>query len=201
MLQERAARGELSLNNTDTQPQSTSSQPTNANVGPTTPQTVPSTVSATTPVDAASQVSAPSRQANMLQISPHSAAVTPSPPGPTSSHMDSGPSTLLRQMMSTASARSQPASGDSSVTTSFARHQFNIRRVNNTVYRYSYNLNKQRLNGSLGALMDSGANGGLAGKDTRVLSVVPNAHVNITGVSGSPITKLNSKHIPRRYCR
>ena len=108
LLQERATRGELSLNNTDTQPQSTSVQPTNANVGPTTPQPVPSTVSATTPVDAASQVSAPSRQANMLQISPHSAAVTPSPPGPTSSHMDSGPSTLLRQMMSTASARSQP---------------------------------------------------------------------------------------------
>ena len=191
LLQARAARGELSLNTTDTQSPSTSGQSTNAHGAPTTPHTVPSTVSATTPVDAASQLSAPSRQANMLQVTPHSAAVTPSPPSPTSSHMDSGPSTLLRQMMSTASARSQPPSGDSRGTTSFAGHQSNIRRVNTTVYRYSYDLNEQRLTGSLGALMDSGANGGLVGNDTRVLSVVPNAHVDITGVTGSPITKLN----------
>ena len=174
LLQERAARGELSLNTTDTQSPSTSGQPTNAHGAPTTPHTVPSTVSAPTPVDAASQISAPSRQANMLQVTPHSAAVTPSPPGPTSSHMDSGLSTLLRQMMSTASARSQPPSGDSCGTTSFAGHQSNIRHVNTTVYRYSYDLNEQRLTGSLGALMDCGANGGLAGNDTRVLSVVPN---------------------------
>ena len=38
--------------------------------------------------------------------------------------------------------------------------------------------------------MDSGANGGMAGPDTRLLSVVPNAHVDITGISGEPIEKL-----------
>ena len=39
--------------------------------------------------------------------------------------------------------------------------------------------------GYMGALVDSGANGGMAGSDTRVLSMVPHAHVDITGVEGS----------------
>ena len=39
--------------------------------------------------------------------------------------------------------------------------------------------------GYMGALVDSGANGGMAGMDTWVLGTVPHAHVNITGVGGS----------------
>ena len=39
--------------------------------------------------------------------------------------------------------------------------------------------------GYMRALVDSGANGGMAGMDTRVLATVPHAHVDITGVGGS----------------
>ena len=35
-----------------------------------------------------------------------------------------------------------------------------------------------------GALVDSGANGGLARSDTHILSIIPHAHVDITGVRG-----------------
>ena len=42
----------------------------------------------------------------------------------------------------------------------------------------------------MGALVDSGANGGMAGCDTRVLSTVPHAHVDITGVGGSVMERL-----------
>ena len=35
-----------------------------------------------------------------------------------------------------------------------------------------------------GALVDSGANGGMAGSNTRILATVPHAFVNITGVGG-----------------
>ena len=42
----------------------------------------------------------------------------------------------------------------------------------------------------MGALVDSGANGGMAGMDTRVLSTVLHAHVDITGVGGSILERL-----------
>ena len=42
----------------------------------------------------------------------------------------------------------------------------------------------------MGALIDSGANGSMAGMDTWVLSTVPHAHVNITGVGGSVLEQL-----------
>ena len=41
----------------------------------------------------------------------------------------------------------------------------------------------------MGALVDSGANGGMAGYDTRVLSTVPHAHVDITGVGDSVMVR------------
>ena len=37
----------------------------------------------------------------------------------------------------------------------------------------------------MGALIDSGANGGMAGMDTRVLATVPHVHVDSTSVGGS----------------
>ena len=42
----------------------------------------------------------------------------------------------------------------------------------------------------MGTLVDSGANGGMAGSDTQVLSMVPHAHVDITGVGGSVMERL-----------
>ena len=42
----------------------------------------------------------------------------------------------------------------------------------------------------MGALVDSGAYGGMAGMDTRVLAIVPHAHVNITGAGGSVLERL-----------
>ena len=44
--------------------------------------------------------------------------------------------------------------------------------------------------GYMGALIDSGANGGMAGMDTKVLATVPLAHVDITSVGGSVLERL-----------
>ena len=138
-----------------------------------------------TPVvpDALSALTTPTRQV-------HTAHVTPSTGGSTSTHMDSGPPTLLHQMMSPASARSQPAAPDGSITTTFGGHQYNVHRVNHTSYRYSYDIHENRIQSTHGALVDSGANGGMAGPNTHVLSIVPNAHVDIARISGSPIEQL-----------
>ena len=86
--------------------------------------------------------------------------------------------------------QSQPAAPDGSITTTFGGHQYNVRRINHTLYRYSYDIHENHIHSTHGALVDSGANGGMAGPDTRVLSIVPNAHVDITGISGSPIEQL-----------
>ena len=114
------------------------------------------------------------------------AMVTPSPSVPgttTSTHMDSGPNTLLRQLMSNASAQSSrvPNHDGQSVTTSFQGQQYQVRRITHITYRVS---EQHRQVAYTGALVDSGANGGMAGSDTRVLSIVPHAHVDITGVGG-----------------
>ena len=51
---------------------------------------------------------------------------------------------------------------------------------------YIYHITHQeRVPGYMGALVDSGANGGMARYDTQVLSTVPHGHVDITGVGGS----------------
>ena len=41
-----------------------------------------------------------------------------------------------------------------------------------------------------GALVDSGANGGMAGSDTRVLATIPHVFVDITGVGGEVLQRL-----------
>ena len=107
------------------------------------------------------------------------AIVTPHPPirgSTTSTQMDSGPNTLLRQLMSNASARTNPSSASN----------LQARRMN-YIYRITH---QERVSGYMGALVDSGANGGMAGCDTRVLSMVPHAHVDITGVGGSVMERL-----------
>ena len=107
------------------------------------------------------------------------AIVTPSPPicGSTmSTQMDSAPNTLLRQLMSNASARTNPSSAST----------FQVHRMN-YIYRI---IHQEWVSGYMRALVDSGANGGMAGSDTRVLSMVPHAHVDITGVGGSVMERL-----------
>ena len=177
LVHDRISRGEIQSNNVDTQPlPSNSSTPSSV---------VPPAITTTTPVvpDAPSALTTPTRQV-------HTAHVTPSTAGSTSTQMYSGPPTLLRQMLSSASARSQPAAPDGSITSTFGGHQYTVRHINHTLYRYSYDIHENRIQSTHGALVDSGANGGMAGPDTRVLSIVPNAHVEITGISGSPIEQL-----------
>ena len=107
------------------------------------------------------------------------AIVTPRPPirgATTSTQMDPGPNTLLRQLMSNASAQ----------TNSSSASNLQGRRMN-YIYRITH---QERVPGYMGTLVDSGANGGMAGCDTRVLSTVPHAHVDITGVGGSIMERL-----------
>ena len=103
------------------------------------------------------------------------AIITPSPPirgATTAASMASGPNTLLRQLMPNASARSANATGP--------HHQ--TRCANHLSYRIA---TQEHHMGYMGALIDSGPNGGMAGMDTRVLATVPHAHVDITSVGGS----------------
>ena len=120
------------------------------------------------------------------------AMVTPSPSVPsttTSTHMDSGPNTLLRQLMSNASAQSSqaPTHDGQSVTTSFQGQKYRVCCINHIGYRVS---EQQRQVGYTGALVDSGANSSMAGSDMHVLSIVPHAHVDITGVGGDVMEQL-----------
>ena len=117
------------------------------------------------------------------------AMVTPSPPlhgSTTAASMDNGPNTLLCQLMSNASARSansQQASPNDSVslTTTYIGHKYQVRKTNNTIYCISQH---DQIVGYSGVFVDSGANGGLAGFDTHILSIIPDAHVDITGIGG-----------------
>ena len=88
--------------------------------------------------DALSALTTPTHQV-------HTAHVTPSAGGSTSTQMDSGPPTLLCQMMSSASARSQPAAPDGSITTTFGGHQYNVYRDNHTSYQYSYDIHENSI--------------------------------------------------------
>ena len=95
----------------------------------------------------------------------------------TATSMDSGPNTLLRQLMSNASAQSVNSTG--------THHQ--TQHANHLSYRIATQVHHM---GYMGALVDSGANGGMAGMDTRVLATVPHAHVDISSVGGSTLERL-----------
>ena len=121
---------------------------------------------------------------------PHSvlmAIVTPNPSltdTTTSSSMDTGPHTLLRQLMSNASAHTESTHGTTRRDTTTPKPRHNINHV-------SYQITTQDHQAAYpGALMDSGANRGMAGFDTRFLATVPHAHVDITGVGGDVLQRL-----------
>ena len=115
------------------------------------------------------------------------AMVTPRP----SSHgsaaatqMESGPNTLLCQLMSNASAQfpapTTPSQANDTVTTTISGGHYQIRHMN-YVYRYTQHVVHTEYQG---ALVDSGANGGMARSDTCIIATVPHAFVDITGVGG-----------------
>ena len=98
--------------------------------------------------------------------------------------MDTGPNTLLCQLMSNASAHTESTNGPTlrDTTTPKPRHH-----INHVSYRITTQDNQAAYPG---ALMDSGVNGGMAGFDTWLLATVPHAHVNITGIGGDVLQRL-----------
>ena len=69
--------------------------------------------------DSPSAIMTPTHQVNTAQF-------TPSPGGPTSTHVGSRPPALLRQMLSNASTRSQKVNADGTINTTYNSHQYNI---------------------------------------------------------------------------
>ena len=56
---------------------------------------------------------------------------------------------------------------------------------------YAYQYSQHALHSEYqGVLVDSGASGGMAGSDTRILATVPHAFVDITGVGGKVLQRL-----------
>ena len=198
LIRDRISRGELQSNTTDTDTHPGSQG--NTVVTPITQLQVPTSHTTT---DAPSVLTgAPSTAPTTTPGAPRSsnmAMITPSPPlrgSTTSPSMDSGPNTLLRQLMSNASARSSnshagdtPTASDTPVHTTFQGHKYQIRRINQTEASYSISHTDHN-HAYWGALVDSGANGGMAGSDTRILSTTPHAHVDITGVGGDVMERL-----------
>ena len=198
MIRDRISRGEIQANTSSTNPAHTAT-PTNPSPGPSlsnpaapptqiqvsgasiAPET-PSVLTGAVP----SVVPPTARSASMAIVTPSRG----SHGSTTATQMDSGPNTLLHQLMSNASARF-PASTTSSfandtVTTTFNGGNYQIRHMN-----YSYRLTQQALHLEYqGALVDSGANGGMAGSDTRVLATIPHSFVDITGVGGEVLQRL-----------
>ena len=108
----------------------------------------------------------------------------------TATKMESGPNTLLRQLMSNASAQfaapTTSSHANDTVTTTFNRGNYQICQIH-----YAYCYTQHALHHEYqGALVDSGANGGMAGSDTRILATVPHAFVDITGEGGEVLQHL-----------
>ena len=185
LIRDRISRGEIQANTSSTNPAPTTA-PTNSNpvAPPTQIQVSGATIAPETPpvltVAVPSIVPPTSHSISMAIVTPSRSSHRST----TATQMESGPNTLLRQLMSNASARF-PASTTSfyandTVTTTFNGGNYQIRRMN-----YAYRLTPQALHLEYqGALVDSGANGGMAGSDTRVLATIPHAFVDITVVGG-----------------
>ena len=193
LICEWVAQGELQANQSETLP--TPTAPTR----PLSTAPITTTTPMVTPTAPVSQVQIPSIPGNPARhsvmtgtqsalpppvVPPRSATmalVTPSPlPSrvTTAASMDSGPNRLLRQLMSNASTWLANAP-------SVPMGQF--QSTNHNTYRITQQTSTDTY---YGALVDSGANGRMAGSDTHVLATVPHAHVNITGVGGSVLERL-----------
>ena len=107
------------------------------------------------------------------------ALVSPSPPlqGGTTSHVtEVGPCTLLCWLMLNASAHSM-----SPPCTASHHGGASACSINHTTYCISQQTHEPTYHG---ALVNSGANGGMAGLDTHILATIPCVHIDITGVGG-----------------
>ena len=177
LIHDRVLRGKLQAHNADTDVSPPTVPPVGSSVSiPHAHAPTPSTPDASTVTDVPTYrtPSIPPRSVSM-------ALVTPSSPvggTTTSPQMDSGPNTLLCQLMTNASTRTQNTHGPipRDDNTPIPRHH-----INHVSYRVT---TQDRQAPYPGALMDSGANGGMAGFDTCLLATVPHAHVDITGVGG-----------------
>ena len=192
-IRDRIARGEIQANNADTSvtPSAVPTPPVAPSTAPITQVSVPTLPTPDAPSVLTGFLSTPTAPTSAsTPCSSSMAIVTPSPPlrgSTTSTQMDSGPNTLLRQLMSNASTHTSqpPSSTGELMTTNSHGHQYQVHRINQTSHA-TYRISHQEcLEGCTGALVDSVANGGMAGSDTYVLSTVPHAHVDIMGVGGS----------------
>ena len=186
MIREWVARGEVQANTSSTAPT------LSVITAPSVPVSQIQLPAAPTVLDTAPAVP-DNTSTSVTSALAHSVSVamaTPSQPicgSTTASLMDSGPNTLLCQLMSNASSRIPPNSshGQDAVTTEFHGGKYQIRQIN---YTYCFTQHEATLVHH-GALVDSRANGGMACSDTRVLSVTPQAFVDITGVGGEMLTE------------
>ena len=197
LVRDRIACGEYESNNTSSQStvatSTTLAAPiTQVQVSTTPMNVVPDAPSVLSNTPSSVGPNLASQSASMAMISSSS----PLQGSPTSTHMDSGPNTLLRQLMSTASAHSSTTNNDhqdsNTVTTNFNGGTYQVHRANQSSYRLIQYVFQSEYPS---ALMDSGANGGLAGADTHLLSTVPHAHEDITGVGGTVM-----EHLPLIQC-
>ena len=149
LIRERLTRGELQAHHGDTDPANpipdASSTGTDVPTYPTSP--------------------APPHSVSMAIASsnPSSTGTT------TSSSMDTGPHTLFRQLMSNASTRTDHTHDTTRRDTTSPAPRCKINHV-------SYRITTLDRQGTYpGALMDRGANGGMARSDTRLLATMPHA--------------------------
>ena len=112
---------------------------------------------------------------------------TSTPTAPTTTRTP--PGAHLRNMLSTATSRQSNASTTAnSITINGVTYQ---RQVNAT---FRVTTNCACGESPIGALMDSGANGGLLGNDVRILGIDPVNKIDVTGVGESLIKNLDIAH-------
>ena len=67
---------------------------------------------------------------------------------------------------------------------------------------YAYRLTQHGLHHEYqGAIVDSGANGGMAGSDTCILATIPHPFVDITGVGGRSYSSSQLFRVPPLFIR
>ena len=90
---------------------------------------------------------------------------------------------MIRQMLSnahtTASTNNHSSDGEISINGQFYAP---MGRSANEAVRYTI----ANIGCNLGALIDGGANGGLAGADVRVLETIPHVRVDVLGIMDTP---------------
>ena len=184
LICDRVSQGELQAHNADAEMSALTTPPVGSSVSlPQVPVTTPSTPDASSAITGLPTYPAP----NVLPCSVSIALVTPSPSFSgvtTSTQMDSGLNTVLQQLMLNASACTPNTHGSVPPEDPTSAPVCHINHV-------AYCITTQDHQASYpGTLMDSSANGGMAGFDTCLLATVPHVHVDITGVGSNILQQL-----------